>query len=228
MIRITRRRVLAALLLLLLVAFLLVKLAPAHGDHPPIVIRSEGSDQQLTRSVLTIALKRLFPKGNGTWKLHSPPNGDPGSRCVALSAGYRSSQGRAVTAAYLFAGWLEVRLADYAYPDATDAAAQGGSQAGSRAEAACEGQVVAEGLRRVGYVVGRPHVSPSTSVKIGEGGRSLRIEVPTRYKGQRREWDLDSTSVRRGRLVLVVATLTPEPFQQANQGLAGELLPSSG
>jgi hypothetical protein len=227
-IRVTRRRVLAALLLLLLLALLLVKLVPAHRHRPPIVIRSEGSDQRLTRSVLTSALTKLFPKGNGTWKLHDSADGDQSSRCVALSAGYRSSQGRAVTAAYLFAGWLEIRLADYTYPDADAAAVQGASQAGSRAAAVCEGQVVAEELRRVGYVVGTPDVFPSTSVQIGDGGRSLRIEIPSRYKGRRRDWDLDSTSMRRGRMVLVVGTLTAKPFQQANQELASELLPRSG
>jgi len=228
MIRLTRRHLLAALLLLLLVAFLLIKLGPAHRDHPPIVIRSEGNNQRLTRSVLGSALKELFPKGNGTWKLDGAPNGDSSSRCVTLSTGYRRSQGRAVTAAYLFAGWLEVRLADYVYPEPTDAAAVlGGSPAGSRPAAVCEGQAVAEGLRRVGYVVGTPRVFPSTSVHIGDGGRSLRIEIPSRYKGKLRDWDLDSTSVRRGRMLLVIGTLTAEPFQKANQALASELLPNS-
>ena len=76
------------------------------------------------------------------------------------------------------------------------------------------------GPRRDGLLpvcrVAKVHVFPSTSVPDGDGGRSLRIEIPSHYGGRRRDWDYDSTSVCRGRLVLVVGTLTAEPFQQVN------------
>jgi hypothetical protein len=225
-----RLRVAAALVLPILLAFLVVKLVPAHDHHgdPPIVIRSEGGDQRLTRSVLASALERLSPKGNGTWKLRNSPDGEQSSRCALLSPGYRSSSGRSTTATYLFAGWLEVRLADYVYTDAANAAAaQRTSAAVSRALGFCQGRDVADGLRSVGYVAGTPRVFPSASVRTADGGRSYRIEIPARYKGRRRDWDYDSTSVRRGRLVLVVATLTAEPFQRMNEAFAIELLPKS-
>jgi hypothetical protein len=229
----TRRRVLGALLVLLLVAFLLVRLVPDRGSHPPIVIRAQGGDQPLTRSVLASSLEKLFPKGNGTWKLESPVNEDPSSRCVALSAGYRKSEGRAVTADYQFAGWLQVRLADYAYPHAADAVALVGKSsaaadaAASHAAAVCEGKMLAEVLRRSGYSLGKPRAFPSSTVQVGVG-RSIRIEIPTLYRGRRYNWDLDSTSVRTGRTVLVVETLTPESFLRANEALASELVWGSG
>lgn len=225
-----RLRVLAALLLPILVAFLAVKLVPSHhhGD-PPIVIRSEGSDQPLTRSVLASALTKLFPKGNGTWKLHGSASEDASAHCVRMTLGYRNSAGRAVTAPYLFAGWLGVRLADYVYSNAADAAAaeSPSAQPGVGAAALCEGRMAATELGRAGYVVGRPHVFPAADAKIGDGGRLLRIEIPTRYHGRHVNWDIDSTSVRRGRLVLVVGTTTAEPFEQMNKAFASELVPKS-
>jgi hypothetical protein len=63
-----------------------------------------------------------------------------------------------------------------------------------------------------------------TSVSIGDGGRSSRIVIPSRYKGRHYNWDVDTTSVRRGRLVLAVATVVAEPFDRANQALARELV----
>ena len=224
-----RLRVLAALVVPILLAFLAVKLAPGHQHGgPPIVIRAEGSDQRLTRSVLTHALEKLFPKGNGTWKLRGSANEDASAPCVKMTPGYRNSTGRAVTAGYLFAGWLGVRLADYVYSNGAAAAAAEGSSAppGVRAAALCEGRMVANELRRAGYVVGRPRVFPATDVKSG-GGRSLRIVIPTRYRGRAVNWDIDSTSLRRGPLVLVVGTTTAEPFQQMNKAFASELLPKS-
>ncbi len=220
-------RVLAALVVPILLAFLAIKLAPSHHHHgnPPIVIRSEGSDQRLTRSVLTSALEKLFPKGNGTWKLQNATY-DPSAACARRSPGYLNATGRAVTAGYVFAGWLGVRLADYVYPNAADAAAARSTPPQSKARGAvvCEAHVIAELLRRAKYEVGAPHIFPVTSVD-SEGGRSVRVVLPARYRGHRRDWDYDSTSLRRGRLVLVVLTATAKPFQQMNKAFARELLP---
>src|SRR5438445_11114607 len=118
MVGLTRPRLLAGLLgLLALAAFLAIKILPARSK-PPIEIRAEGGDQRLARTVLATGLEKLFPKGNGRWQVRTPPIGGPGSRCIPRSAAYRSSTGRAVTAAYQFAGWLEGRLETVVYVDA--------------------------------------------------------------------------------------------------------------
>jgi hypothetical protein len=223
MIRLTRRRVLGGLFALVVAAFLLVELVPTRGE-PRIEIRSEGSDRGVARRLLTSRLEKLFPKGNGTWQLRSSPDADPDSQCAALSSPYRTARGRASTADYLFARWLDVRLAAYVYADAA-AARNVSSAPGSQAAAVCEGQVVVEELRRRGYVVDKPHVFPGSSARISDGARSGRTEITSRYKGHTYDWDLDTTSVRRGRIVLVVGTLTARPFEQANQELASELAP---
>ena len=214
------------LLGVLVLAFLAVKLEPSKPSPikpPPIKIHSEGQDQQLTRSVLATALERLFPKGNGQWKVSSPPRGgDPGARCVQQSSAYRSSTGRAITAGYLFARWLEVRLESFVYSDAAAAHRAASAPPASQA-AVCTAHALAEELRSEGYVVGQPHLFPSTTVHIAEGGRSRRIEIPSSYQGRPYDWDLDSTSVRRGRIILVVGTLTARAFLQPNQALAREL-----
>jgi hypothetical protein len=128
-----------------------------------------------------------------------------------------------VTATYEFAGWLEVRLESFVYVDAAEA--QRASSAPPRQADVCVAQVVADELRRAGYLVGEPRVFPG--VHIGDDGRSRRIEIPTRYEGRRYDWDLESTSVRRGRIVLVVGTITARPFDKANQALANELAPAA-
>jgi hypothetical protein len=93
---VTRRRILLGLFVLVVAAFLLVKLVPTH-DEPRIAIQSEGSDQRLARSLLASRLKKLFPKGNGTWQLRSSPGGPSDSRCAAMTSAYRTARGRAVT-----------------------------------------------------------------------------------------------------------------------------------
>jgi hypothetical protein len=211
------------LLGLALAGFLTIKLLPARS-RPPIEIRSEGRDQLLARSVLAAGLERLFPKGRGGWQLLPRSFPDPGARCVPRSAAYRSSTGRAVTAAYQFAGWLEVRLESFVYVDGA-AARRASSAPTPPREDECLGRVVAEGLRRQGYLVGEPRVFPDAHT--GEDGRSSRIEIPTRYKARRYEWELDYTSVRRGRILLVLGTLTARSFEHANQALARELAPGA-
>jgi hypothetical protein len=229
MIRVRRRHALPVLFGLALAIFLVIKLVPSPGG-PPIDIRSEGGDQHLARSVLASALQRLFPKGNGHWRAIYPADSETVSRCTALSAGYTSATGRAVSATYLFAGWLEVRLADYVYRDAV--AARASSAQAARPVEACYGQLMAEELRRHGYVtVGTPRVSPRTSMDAGDGAYSSRIEIPSGYKGRRVNWDVDTSAVRRGRIILALATVVAEPFQKANEALARELaagLPASG
>jgi hypothetical protein len=219
----TRRLLLAGLAAVTLAAFLSVKLLPARGG-PPIEVRSEGRDQRVAKGALVTALKRLFPKGNGHWQLvKAPPGGYPDSRCLQLSTAYGSSTGRAVSADYLFARWLSVRLAAYAYADSA-AAQRAFSPPGASTADACVAHVVAEELRREGYVVGKPRVFPSMNVHIGDYARSRRIEIPSSYGTRRYDWDLDSTSVRRGRIVLVVATSVAGPFEAANEQLAGDLV----
>lgn len=222
MLRLTRRRLLAGLLALVLVAFLAIKVLPTRSSSPPIEIRSEGSDHSLARSVLATGLKKLFPKGNGRWKVRGAPVGEPGSQCFARSTAYRSSTGRAVTAAYEFARWLEVRLESFVYIDAA-AAQRASSDPAPRQAYGCAGQAVAAELRSHGYTVEEPRVFPG--VRIGDDRRSRRIEIPTRYRGRRYDWNLDSTSVRRGRVILVLASVTAGPFEEANQALAKELAP---
>jgi hypothetical protein len=137
---------------------------------------------------------------------------------------------RRATATYLFAGWLEVRLADYVYSDAVAAQRASSAQAARQVEV-CYGQLMAEELRRAGYAVGTPRVFPSTSLHAGDGAQSSRIEIPSRYKGRRLDWDIDTSAVRRGRIILAVTTVVAEPFQKANEALARELasgLPPSG
>jgi hypothetical protein len=229
-IRARRRHLLVVLFGLALAIFLVVKLLPARGA-PPISIRSEGRDRRLARSVLASALERLVPKGNGQWRAIYPADRATGSRCIAHSARYTSPTGRAVTATYRFAGWLEVRLADYVYSDAVAAQAVSSTRASRHVEV-CYGQLVAEELRHMGYVaVGTPRVFPSTSLRAGDGAQSSRIQIPSRYKGRRLDWDIDTSAVRRGRIILVLTTVVPEPFQKANEALARELassLPRSG
>jgi hypothetical protein len=225
-----RRHLLVVPFGLALAIFLVLKLVPSRGA-PPIDIRSEGGDQRLARTVLASGLERLFPKGNGHWSAIYPPDSKTGSRCIVHSAGYTSSTGRAVTATYLFAGWLEVRLADYVYSD--PAAAQRASSAqGAHQVDVCYGHLVAEQLRHEGYgAVGTPRVFPRTSLHAGDGAQSSRIEIPSSYKGRRLDWDIDTSAVRRGRMILAVATVVAEPFQKANEALARELasgLPPSG
>jgi hypothetical protein len=222
MTRVRRRHLLVVLFGLVLAIFLLVKLVPPRGA-PPIDIRSEGGDQRLARSVLASGLERLFPKGNGQWRIIYPADSKTGSRCIVHSAGYTSSTGRAVTATYLFAGWLEVRLADYLYRDAVAAQRASSAQAARQVEV-CHGQLLAEELRRAGYVaVGTPRVFPRTSLRAGDGAQSSRIQIPSRYKGRRLDWDIDTSAVRRGRMILAVTTVVAEPFQKANEALAREL-----
>ena len=224
MLRLTRRRLLAGLFALALVAFLAIEVLPTHRSSPPIEIRAEGSDNRLARSMLATGLKKLFPRGNGRWQVRPAPAGEPGSRCFARLTAYRISTGRAVTAAYVFAGWLEVRLESFVYVD--DAAAlRAESDPSPRQAYRCEGHVVTEELQSHGYTVDEPRVSPG--VRIGEGRISSRIEIPTRYEGRRYDWNLDSTSVRRGRVILVFDTVTAGPFQKANQALAKELAPDA-
>jgi hypothetical protein len=209
--------------MLALAAFLAVKLAPAHSG-PPVDISFGGSEGHLARTELATALSKLFPKGNGRWQLVTPPAGaDPGARCIEPSMPYRSSTGHAVTAAYLFARWLGVRLASFVYADAAAAERAFAAPGAYRAEV-CRGMATAEELRRERYVVGKPRVLPITTVHIGDGGRSSRIVIPSRYKGKSYDWDVDTTSVRRGRLIIDVGTVVAEPFEQANQALARELV----
>jgi hypothetical protein len=222
--RLARRRLLAGLFALALVAFLAIKVLPTHSSSPPIEIRSEGSDSRLARSVLATGLKKLFPKSNGRWQVRAAPVVGPGSRCFARSAAYRSSTGRAVTAAYEFARWLEVRLESFVYVDAA-AARRAASDPTPRQAYTCEGQVVTKELRSHGYTVDEPRVFPA--VRIGGDRRSSRIEIPTRYGGRRYDWNLDSTSVRRGRVILVLGTVTAGPFEETNQALAKELAPDA-
>jgi hypothetical protein len=128
-----------------------------------------------------------------------------------------------VTATYLFAGWLEVRLADYVYSDAVAAQRASSAQAARQIEV-CYGQLMAEELRREGYVaLGTPRVFPSTRLHTGDGAHSSRIEIPSRYKGRRANWDIDTSAVRRGRIILALTTVVAEPFQKANEALAREL-----
>jgi hypothetical protein len=54
--------------------------------------------------------------------------------------------------------------------------------------------------------------------------KASRIVIPTRYKSGRYTWEVDTTAVRRGRLILAVGTVVAEPFERANQGLAHELV----
>jgi hypothetical protein len=218
MTRVRRRHLLTVLFGLAVAIFLVVKLVPSRGA-PPIDIRSEGEDQRLARSVLASALGRLFPKGNGHWRAIYPADSETSSRCIIHRARYTSATGRALTATYVFAGWLEVRLADYVYRDAATAQRMSAVQP-ARHEEACYGQLLAEGLRRAGYVdVGTPRLFPRTS-------RSNQIEISSRYKGRRVNSYSDTTSVQRGRIILAVTTAVAEPFQKANEALARELATS--
>jgi hypothetical protein len=230
MIRARRRHLLMAVLALAVV-FLVVKLLSSSGATP-VDIRSEGRDWRLARSVLVSALGRLFPKGNGHWRATYPADTGTGSRCIADSPGYARSTGRAVTATYLFAGWLEVQLADYVYSDTIAARRAASAQARARQAEVCQGQLETQELRRAGYTaVGPPRMLPSTILHAGDGGRSIRIEIPSRYKGRPVDWDIDTSSVRGGRVILVLTTDVAEPFQKANEALARELassLPRSG
>ncbi len=211
-----------ALFGLALAIFLVVKLVPSRGA-PPIDIHSEGEDQRVARNVLASALERLFTKGNGDWRAVYPAHSETDSRCTVHNAAYTSSTGRAATATYRFAGWLEMRLADRIYRDAVAAQRAASAQAVRQVEV-CYGQLVAEELRRLGYLaVGTPQVFPSTSFQTGYSGQSSRIEIPSRYKGRRLDWDIDTSAVRRGRIILALTTVVPEPFQKANETLAIEL-----
>ena len=223
MFRLTRGRVLAAVLVLAVIVFLSVKLVHTSRRPPPIEIHVEGTYTATSRAVLTHALEKLFPKGNGAWKVVPEPAGDAGPRCRALAAAYRSSPGRAVSASYEFAGWLEVRLADYVYADAAAARHPVSVSLARRAEV-CQAQEVVEALRREGYAVGKPRTSGPTKVAIGGGGATIRTQIPSRFKGRKYTWDLDSTGARSGRVVLVVGTLVAEPFATANQLMTRELV----
>lgn len=131
-----------------------------------------------------------------------------------------------MTATYLFAGWLEMRLADYVYSDAV-AAQRTSSAPAARPAEVCYGQLVAEELRHMGYVVvGSPRVFPRRSLDAGDGEQSSRIQIASRYKGRLLDWDIDASVVRRGRIILTLATLVPEPFQKANEALARDLASS--
>lgn len=230
MTRVRRRHLLVALPILALAVFLVITLLPSSGATA-IDIHAEGRDRRLARSVLASGLERLFPKGNGHWRAIYPADSATGSRCIAHRARYTSSTGRAVTATYLFAGWLEVRLTDYVYSDAAAAQRVSSAQAARQVEV-CYGQLVAEELRHAGYVaVGFPRVFPGTRLSAGDDAQSSRIEIPSRYKGRRLDWDIDTSAVRRGRIILDLTTVVPEPFQKANEALARELassIPGSG
>jgi hypothetical protein len=223
MVRLTRRRLLAGLLTLAFAAFLAIKVRPTQSSSPPIEIRSEGSESRLARSMLTTELRKLFLRGNGRWQVVAPFE-EPRPRCLVRRTAYRSASGRSVTAAYRFARWLEVRLESFVFVDPA-AAKRTFSDPTGREAYTCEGQVMAEGLRSRGYSVGRPRVFPA--VRLGEDRPSRRIEIPSRYGGRRYDWHLDSTSVRRGRVVLVLGTLTAGRFETANQALASELAPDA-
>jgi hypothetical protein len=123
----------------------------------------------------------------------------------------------------VFAGWLEVRLADYVFSDAAAAQRASSALAARRVEV-CDGRLIAEELRREGYVaVGTPRAFPLVSLRAGDSAQTSRIVVPSRYRGRRVDWEFDSTAVRRGRIILAVGTVEPEPFQKANEALAKEL-----
>jgi len=123
--------------------------------------------------------------------------GEPGTRCAQQDTAYRSSTGRAVTAPYVFARWLQVQLASFVYSDA--AAAQRAAMAPEPSQQyVCLGRALAEELRREGYVGVEPQVFPVTAAHIADGAASLRIEVTSRYRGRVYDWDFDYTSVRRG------------------------------
>ncbi len=224
-----RRFVVSALAALFVAAFLVVKLAPGHGA-PPVVISFRGREGRLARSVLAAALPKLFSKGNGRWRVLTTAHADPGARCVQSSAAYRSSTGHAASTTYLFARWLEIRLTSLVYASASSAQR---SFLAFRPPDTCRGQVFAEELASDGYVVGKPRVSPPSLLDIADGGMSSRILIPSRYKRRVYTWELDTTTIRRGRFVLAVGTLVAEPFAHANQALARELValtdvPSAG
>jgi hypothetical protein len=218
-----RRFLVGGLTVLALAAFLAVKLEPSHGG-PPVDISSGGSEGHRARSVLANALTKLFPKANGSWRILTPTAGaDPGAQCVESAAPFRRSTGYAATAPYLFAGWLEVRLASFLYVNASTAQRAFAAPDGRGTEI-CIGRVVVKELERLGYAVGKPRWFPSAAVHIGDEGKSNRIVIPTRYKSRRYTWDVDTSTARRGRLVLAVGTVVAEPFQRANEGLTRELV----
>jgi len=178
MFRGVRRLILLAPLVALAV-FVAVKLLPA-GGGPPIEIHSEGGDQHLARSVLTSALWRLFPKGNGSWKLTYRADSELGLRCIAQSPAYAISTGRGITATYLFARWLEVRLADYVYSDPATAR-RASSEQGARESDGCYGRLVDEELHREGYAaVGSPRVTVSAIAGVPRSRAGSRSQATTR------------------------------------------------
>jgi hypothetical protein len=207
---------------LLFVAFLAVKLGPNHG--PPVDISSGGSEGRRARGVLVSALSKLFSKGNGRWRVRSPAAGtNPGAHCVEGGTPFRSSTGHAATATYLFSGWLEVRLVSYVYANVATAQHAFAASDAPRTEI-CRAQVVVKELERRAYAVGKPNLVPVTTVHIGDSAKSSRIVIPARYKSWRYNWDIDITTALRGRFLLAVATVVAEPFEQANQALARELV----
>jgi hypothetical protein len=218
--RISVRRLLAALIVVAaLLAFLAVKLKPTH--HPRVEIESDGSDQKLARRVLVAELEKLFRTSSDRWKVI----GSPGLRsipCIARTRPYSTSSGRAITATYVFAGWLELRLASNVYP--TVAVAQRALPAfGARDVEECRARVFERHLRRAGYAAAEPRAFSRASAKIGDGARTSHIEIPSRFKGHPYTWHVDSTFVRRGRMIVVAGTVVGGSFSKANQALAQDL-----
>jgi hypothetical protein len=164
----------------------------------------------------------LLSRANEAWLLISPPPAYRADACAASSPAGKTSTGRAASAVYRRDEEAEVVLASYVYADAA-AARRVLSGAGARAAVACQRREAVESLRRAGYEIESVHEPPATDVDIGEEARTRTLEVASLYRGTHVTWHIDDTSMRGGRIFLIVQTIAPRRYATGNQALSREL-----
>jgi hypothetical protein len=221
--RIRPRRLLIALFAIVVVAFLAVKLVPG-PKKPPVEIASRGADRALARHPLEAELKHLFQTSNGHWQVIGPATLADVSRCHPTGA--PRPTGSAITASYVFARWLELRMQSVIY--ATDSLAQRALATYGPRNLACLARVAVDAFRRRGANAGAPYALSVTRLNVEDGGEASHFAIPLRYRAQVYRWNLDSTALRRGRMILAAETAVAGPFARGDQGLASDLAKAVG
>jgi hypothetical protein len=220
-----RPRVIVGLLAIaLLAAFLIVKLAPS-SHAPRVDVQAEGRDRAFTRRTLATELEKLFRGSNGPWRVGG--RSKPLSQSPCARRPYPTSIGRANTATYEFARWLELRLFDYIYPSVVEAQRAFGEVDVGRTET-CRAKTFAFELRHSGYTVSKARGFSSNSVQIADEARSMQFEIPSRYGKRSYDWHLDLTEVLRGRVIVAAGTVVGRAFAQGDRLMAADLAKAAG
>jgi hypothetical protein len=128
------------------------------------------------------------------------------AKCGATAASRVDRTDRALSANLVYDHRLEIRLADYVYPDKA-AASRSLRSIGSEKAEACDARLfVAEARRHGRYRLGAVDVVTPKTVRAGDAARAGEIIVPATYRGRLLRFNLDSVAARKGRVIVWIET----------------------